>query len=451
MDRLRSLRAKMPSSPSMATLPGGKLTKAFKFNKEAKVLPNSQSRWGANPFNEGPNLEEPSLPRFHLVLHCAAIFFTFLAICMTGAVANFQATWFAVSGGTAFTLFLLLVAILLSVALFIVPTVYDRWDKLKSANGFLSAPRTRLIIHAFGALLMLIAAFIVTVSAWTSKGCKNPEDDPHHDLGDEYTTNLGQWCQTKKASGIFEWLSFISWLVLLILTLVEWRRERRDEPRFVPPESGISNVNVHERLARRRDDEEATIVEDPYAEKEVDDPKTALRSGYESYGYSRTAPEDDLESEAFGRPSMDTHVGNSTLNGTTLGGGGSMSRIGESGEASRTMQIAYHDPCECSIADLKSQAHAAGVDAHIRQSLLGGSSNPYAPVDAQQTPVQAHTYQTVPVQQVQQVPQIQQVQPVQAVQQVHQTYPAQLLSPTQYGRGVLPQPPTYQTGYGGYQ
>ena len=66
---------------------------------------------------------------------------------------------------------------------------------------------------------MLLAAFIVTISgelwmfsaitqltpAWTAKGCKNPDDDPHASLGDGFKDGLKQWCTTKKASAIFDW------------------------------------------------------------------------------------------------------------------------------------------------------------------------------------------------------------------------------------------------------
>jgi hypothetical protein len=52
---------------------------------------------------------------------------------------------------------------------------------------------------------MLLAAFIVTISAWTAKGCKNADNDPHADLGDDFKNGLKQWCTTKKASAIFEW------------------------------------------------------------------------------------------------------------------------------------------------------------------------------------------------------------------------------------------------------
>lgn len=40
----------------------------------------------------------------------------------------------------------------------------DRWDKLKRPAQFLAQTRSTLILHVFGTFLMLLAAFIVTIS-----------------------------------------------------------------------------------------------------------------------------------------------------------------------------------------------------------------------------------------------------------------------------------------------
>jgi hypothetical protein len=53
-----------------------------------------------------------------------------------------------------------------------------------------------------------LARFIVTISAWTEPGCKNPDKDPHEKLGDDFKNALGGWCNTKKAAAIFLWLAF---------------------------------------------------------------------------------------------------------------------------------------------------------------------------------------------------------------------------------------------------
>ena len=54
--------------------------------------------------------------------------------------------------------------------------------------------------------------------AWTAKGCKNPDNDPHASLGDGFKEGLKQWCTTKKASAIFDWYVSLS----LCLRVLGW-------------------------------------------------------------------------------------------------------------------------------------------------------------------------------------------------------------------------------------
>lgn len=56
-------------------------------------------------------------------------------------------------------------------------------------------------------LWQTIYLFVCFHTAWTEKGCKNPSNDPHSDLGDSYKNGLQNWCKTKKASAIFNWFS----------------------------------------------------------------------------------------------------------------------------------------------------------------------------------------------------------------------------------------------------
>lgn len=59
--------------------------------------------------------------------------------------------------------------------------------------------------------------FIVTISAWTEPGCKNPDNDPNQDKGDDFKKGLDGWCSTKKAAGVFFWLAFGKRLALFIM------------------------------------------------------------------------------------------------------------------------------------------------------------------------------------------------------------------------------------------
>nr|XP_019047949.1 hypothetical protein I302_04569 [Kwoniella bestiolae CBS 10118]OCF26879.1 hypothetical protein I302_04569 [Kwoniella bestiolae CBS 10118] len=313
-------------------------------------------------------IQQPSLPKSHLIIHVVAIFFTFLAICTTGAVAGFQAKWVGVSGGTGFVLFLLLLSFILSVFLLVVPIVYDRWDRLKRPAQFLNQTRSTFILHAFGTFLMLLSAFIVTISAWTSKGCKNPDDDPNADLGDDFKDGLKDWCTTKKASAIFDWFSFGAWAALLVLTALVFRNERqsnrRREPAFLPPaeSNGISYANI-----LSEDDER-------YADKGEDQTPTTASNGY---GHSRptAAPAAHDGANALSRPSVDAY---GAFDGDMPGGAGGQSQrpvLESHGSGqSRTMQLAYTDPY-----------------AQIRASLMSPtSSQPGYPAQQQQQPQQLY-------------------------------------------------------------
>ncbi|WVQ93296.1 hypothetical protein IAU59_000364 [Kwoniella sp. CBS 9459] len=363
MEKLKNVFSNTSASAS------AKLSKAFKFDGNHNVLRRVQTNnamGGGNPFLDGPVLEEPSLPKAHLIIHVVAIFFTFLAICTMGAVAGFQSKWFSVSGGTGFVIFCLVLLFILSAFLMVVPIVYDRWDRLKRPAQFLNQTRSTFILHAFGTFLALLCAFIVTISAWAAKGCKNAEDDPHADLGDDFKNGLKDWCTTKKASAIFDWFSFGAWAALLVLTAMVFRRERRQnrrrEPAFIPPEStGISYSNIlaadDDRYADKSDLAPATHAGGQHARAD----STFDHAPSDGYGggYSTGTG----AGGAMARPSVDAYgafdgdmPGNSAGHGTEQ-------------EPSRTMQLAYNDPY-----------------AQIRASLMNNPTGyvPQAPHQPQQ-------------------------------------------------------------------
>jgi hypothetical protein len=114
--------------------------------------------------------------------------------------------------------------------------------------------------------------------------------------------------------------------------VIAFRRERKREPGFIPPSSeGISYANVNDHIPVRS--------EDPYADKhEV----SAQETGYEKYSYSAREREDD----PFGRPSMDGYGYDARANDGRASVVQTMQAQAQSDETSRTMQLAYSDPCE---------------------------------------------------------------------------------------------------------
>ncbi|WVF65656.1 hypothetical protein IAT40_000387 [Kwoniella sp. CBS 6097] len=380
MDKLKNAFSNTSASAS------AKLSKAFKFDGNHNVLTRvrTNTMGGGNPFLDGPVLEEPSLPKAHLIIHVVAIFFTFLAICTMGAVAGFQAKWFAVSGGTGFVIFCLLLLFLLSAFLMVVPIVYDRWDRFKRPAQFLNQTRSTFILHAFGTFMSLLCAFIVTISAWTAKGCKNADDDPHADLGDDFKSGLKDWCTTKKASAIFDWFSFGAWAALLVLTALVFRRERRQnrrrEPAFIPPESnGISYSNIlaadDDRYADKSDlaPNTSSATQGLGGHARVDSTFDAPSGGGGGGGYGGYS----AGGGAMARPSVDAY---GAFDGDMPGSNGHGQGHGMEQEPSRTMQLAYTDPYAQIRASLMNNptGYAAPPQQQQQQPLYGtgGLPNP---------------------------------------------------------------------------
>lgn len=107
-----------------------------------------------------------------------------------------------------------------------------------------------MILNSFGALLQFIVTLITTVSGFGNPGCKNPDNDPsaNEDRGDDYKAALPGWCKTKQASAIFDWLILACWCILVALSAIafrdERRRMRRREPRFTPPDEEEADLEI---------------------------------------------------------------------------------------------------------------------------------------------------------------------------------------------------------------
>lgn len=180
-----------------------------------------------------------------IVFHTSQIFFNFLAMACFASVASFQAKWNVgpceslvvqnaqmltclPAGLTGFAIFISVAGICLSLFMLMVPVVYEKYDKFVRLARALKEVRVGFILTGTGVTASLLISyvnklldvslilyyahrFIVTISAWTQPGCKNPDNDPHagdKDKGDEFKKGLEGWCSTKKAGAIFFWLAF---------------------------------------------------------------------------------------------------------------------------------------------------------------------------------------------------------------------------------------------------
>ncbi|GLB40659.1 putative membrane-associating domain containing protein [Lyophyllum shimeji] len=196
-----------------------------------------------------------------IVFHSSQIFFNFLAMACYASVASFQAKWkVGPSGLSGFALFISIAGMFLSTFMMMVPVVYEKYDKAVRLARALKEVRVGFILTGVGTVASLLIAFIVTISAWTQPGCKNPDNDPHKDLGDDFKKGLDGFCSTKKAAAIFFWLAFGFWLASLILLILDWRSGKlhtghagpRDPP-FTRPEM---TQDLEDGLAEEEEEED---------------------------------------------------------------------------------------------------------------------------------------------------------------------------------------------------
>ncbi|KAF7978838.1 hypothetical protein HWV62_44639 [Athelia sp. TMB] len=176
-----------------------------------------------------------------IIFYIGQIFFNFLAMACFASVASFQAKWgVGPSGLTGFAVFVSVAGIVLSTFMLFVPVIYEKYDKLVRLARAMQEVRVGFILAGSGATFSLLISFIVTISAWTEAGCKNPDNDPNAKKGDAFKAGLSGWCSTKKAGAIFFWLTFGFWLASLTLLIMDWRSGKLAGPRdppFNPPEA----------------------------------------------------------------------------------------------------------------------------------------------------------------------------------------------------------------------
>lgn len=176
--------------------------------------------------------------------------------------------------------------------------------------------------------------FVVTISAWTEPGCKDPNKDPNASKGDGFKNGLSGWCSTKKAGAVFFWLAFgassvdlfmvlealiamISgfWLASLGLLIMDWRSGKMAHPRdppFYPPA-------MPEQVFEDGEDEESSYTHIPpvqHHNSTYGDSNANVNSPFSDANRYRGAPPSastpgyaggGLGAVPAGRPSMDVY------------------------------------------------------------------------------------------------------------------------------------------------
>lgn len=159
----------------------------------------------------------------------AQIILAFCLLISSIVLAIFQGKWVGgLSGLTGFLIFLSVAALLSSAMFLLVPILYERsnYKYGKSLNRALGEARVGLVVNGLWALIGLIGALAITVSAYTSAGCKDPNKDPHagkpvKGSKEDFIKALPSFCTTKKAASAFAWFVWGESLWVQAVVLLE--------------------------------------------------------------------------------------------------------------------------------------------------------------------------------------------------------------------------------------
>ncbi|KIK63222.1 hypothetical protein GYMLUDRAFT_41546 [Collybiopsis luxurians FD-317 M1] len=266
---------------------------------------------GAIGFEDDMIISKPAI-----VFHVSQIFFNFLAMACFASVAAFQAKWkVGPSGLSGFTLFITILGMFLSAFMLVIPVLYEKYDKFVRLARALKEVRVGFILTGTGSIASLLIAFIVTISAWTEAGCKNPDNDPNASKGNDFKNGLSGWCSTKKAAAIFLWLAFVFWAASLTLLIINWRQGKLLGPRDPPFERPTDDEYQVGQTHDEDEDEDFTHIPPvqnaaansgaPAGENPFNDSNrySAASSGAPTYSYAAASSYTPPAS----RPSMDAY------------------------------------------------------------------------------------------------------------------------------------------------
>ncbi|KAI0636198.1 hypothetical protein C8Q77DRAFT_1052149 [Trametes polyzona] len=305
-----------------------------------------------------------------IVFYVSQAFFNFLAMCCMASISAFQAKWkVGPSGLSGFAVFVSVTGILYSLFLLLVPVIYEKYDKGARLARALKEVRVGFILSGTGTAVSLLISFIVTISAWTEPGCKNPDRDPHADLGDAFKKGLSGFCSTKKAGAIFFWLTFVFWCCTLTLAVLDWRNGKSSRHRD-PPFTHPMEASEGSEYSRANDDDD-DYTEEGVQQKPFSDNSNKTYSPFSDAnrlsGVSSTSPTYQqptstpfASSQAAPRPSIDAYGAFSDPAPTGFAGGFSAPPqvVDDTPRISRTMQ--YADPYAAVRASIASNQSAPG-------------------------------------------------------------------------------------------
>ncbi|KAI9001548.1 hypothetical protein BD414DRAFT_475006, partial [Trametes punicea] len=316
-----------------------------------------------------------------IVFYVSQAFFNFLAMCCMAAVAAFQAKWgVGPSGLSGFAIFVAVAGIFYSLFLLLVPVIYEKYDKGARLARALKEVRVSFILAGTGTAVSLLIAFVVTISAWTEPGCKNPDRDPHASKGDKFKQGLGGFCSTKKAAAVFFWLAFVFWCCTLTLAVLDWRNGKSSRARD-PPFTHPMEASEGTEYTRANDQDEEYMDEEGQQKPFTDNSNTAYSpfsdsnrlSGVPSTtaasSYQPPVSTPFASSQPAPRPSLDVYGAFSDPAPTGFAGGFAAPPqvVDDAPRISRTMQ--YADPYAAVRASVASGLSAPGSGAATPPSV----------------------------------------------------------------------------------
>lgn len=260
------------------------------------------------PFDDEMIISKPAI-----IFHSGQIFFNFLAMICFASVASFQASWgVGPSGLTGFALFTSIAGMFLSAFLLLVPVCNEKYDKLVRLARALKEVRIGFILTTAGTAFSLLIAFVVTISAWTQPGCKDPNQDPNAKVkGTGFKKGLDGFCSSKKAGAVFLWLAFGFWLCSFILLIHDWRSGKlfvssRDPPFSIPEAHDVDEGD--EETIYRPQGKPVSVPQaryDPSAT--ISDPFTDTNRNSHATMYSPTPNPVTAHAIPAARPSIDVY------------------------------------------------------------------------------------------------------------------------------------------------
>ncbi|KAG6853968.1 hypothetical protein C0991_012115 [Blastosporella zonata] len=326
----------------------------------ARITPSQRSKPVAGGIGQGHGMvfeDNMIVSKPAIVFHASQIFFNFLAMACFASVAAFQAKWKVGPSGMFLSAFLLAV-----------PVVYEKHNQFVRMARALKEVRVGFILTGTGVVASLLIAFVVTISAWTQAGCKDADNDPHKDLGDDFKKGLDGWCSTKKAGAIFFWLAFGFWAASLVLLVLDWRsgkltatNAQRDPPFSIP----THQADLEDGIAHDEEDD----LEDDYTHVPRPTQPAVASTSYTPSSHSNSTtsryerePSSVSENPASpfadenryaGRPSMDAY---GAFSDPAPSGFAQGQPLQEPPRVSRTMQ--YADPYAAVRASIGSTTHS---------------------------------------------------------------------------------------------